>query len=728
MSLFASSSGSRRGSVAVAGDAAPGLASPGAPAILGHDTVKRFLREIRGLYAMLSYLAHYPRTPEYEYERTRAARRLIEYLRSTHRYDMYARYVTYLTDLHRRLGNAPEAALSFLLHADVLHWRAPAAQGALPELMPPVRDGEGRLVFSQQSPSARLESVLSRALGELRAADCWEEACRVAELLALRYEHGGGDFGKLAGVLRAKASLCEAIARDERLFPSYFVVRYNTSATFPRALRGRICIVRGRQGEWIADFEERMLRKWAGAAKKQLTLGATGGLRRRAAAAADGGGAAGEAGGAEAEEEDEEREWEEEWDEEQEEDESAAAAAAAALPAEGSSAERGGQQQLPPSGGGAAALLPLPRAKVSKPPALSFSAVKVCDGIPRDVVGTALQAILRAVGRRAAPQPGPAAAAAALAGGGGLRRASSGALRRASTMGSAFPPSGGGGLASSAASQRPRHPPSLPEALHDPSTLWLAGSAAAALSALPPVPALLRASAPEFSALHEASSAREAPALVRTGREHSGARVFMHQRPVRVRSAKSDNEILDAWVERSYLVTAEAFPTTQRTSRVVHVCTLRLNPIEVAVLELSKKTQALMEQAEAAAAGLDRGAPQAFSQMLSGCVDAAVSGGVANYAPLFTDSYKASHPEIAADLEAEVPPGSGLRPKEGLVARALLPALDAHTRALRWCTAVHASKCSQDMLPLHTFLEGRLRKLLEKTSEWGIGSSSGASS
>jgi hypothetical protein len=232
MSLFATSAGSRRGSVAVAGDAGPGPASPGAPAILGHETVKRFLREIRGLYAMLSYLAHYPRTPEYEYERTRAARRLIEYLRSTHRYDMYARYVTYLTDLHRRLGNAPEAALSFLLHADVLQWRAPAAPGALqPELMPPVRDGEGRLVFSQQSPSARLESVLTRALGELRAADCWEEACRVAELLALRYEHGGGDFAKLAGVLRAKATICEAIARDERLFPSYFVVRYNTSVT-----------------------------------------------------------------------------------------------------------------------------------------------------------------------------------------------------------------------------------------------------------------------------------------------------------------------------------------------------------------------------------------------------------------------------------------------------------------------------------------------------------------
>jgi hypothetical protein len=134
--------------------------------------------------------------------------------------------------------------------------------------------------------------------------------------------------------------------------------------------------------------------------------------------------------------------------------------------------------------------------------------------------------------------------------------------------------------------------------------------------------------------------------------------------------------------------------------------------------------QAKLEQAEAAAAGPDRAAPQAFSQTLSGCVDAAVSGGVANYAPLFTDAYRSTYPEIAADLEAESPPGSGLRPKEGLVARALLPALDAHTRALRLCTAIHADKCSGDMLPLHAFLEGRLKRLLDKVAEWGIGSTS----
>ena len=141
----------------------------------------------------------------------------------------------------------------------------------------------------------------------------------------------------------------------------------------------------------------------------------------------------------------------------------------------------------------------------------------------------------------------------------------------------------------------------------------------------------------------------------------------------------------------------------------------------MAVVELSKKTQTLMDQAEAAAGGPNRGAPQSFSQTLSGCVDAAVSGGVANYAPFFTDAFKTTYPEIAADLCSESPPGSGCRSKADLISRALLPTLDAHMRALKYCLAIHAVKCSTDMLPLHTFLETRMEKLMGKVSEWGIG-------
>jgi dedicator of cytokinesis protein 3 len=219
------------------------------------------------------------------------------------------------------------------------------------------------------------------------------------------------------------------------------------------------------------------------------------------------------------------------------------------------------------------------------------------------------------------------------------------------------------------------------------------------------------------------------PPLLRAGRENAGAQVFLLQRPLRMRGGtgqppRSDNEFLDTWVERCYLVTAEAFPTTQRTSRVTRVHRVALNPIEVAVLELSSKTLALLEQAGEAARGADRGAPQAFSQTLSGCVDAAVAGGVANYAPFFTGAFMDTHPEIAADLVAERPHCSGggrQRPKEGLIARGLSPALAAHVRVLEYSTAVHAQKCCPDMLPLHAFLEERLKKLLDKVGAWGIG-------
>jgi hypothetical protein len=146
----------------------------------------------------------------------------------------------------------------------------------------------------------------------------------------------------------------------------------------------------------------------------------------------------------------------------------------------------------------------------------------------------------------------------------------------------------------------------------------------------------------------------------------------------------------------------------------------RLNPLEVALVALADKTRALGEAVAAAARGPDRGAPQAFSQLLSGCVDAGVSGGLSNSEPFFSRAYETTHPEIAADLAAEAPPGSGRRPKAALLAHALPRALAAHAAALRAGTAVHARKCARDMLPLHEFLTTRLAELLAMLARWGV--------
>jgi hypothetical protein len=144
---------------------------------------------------------------------------------------------------------------------------------------------------------------------------------------------------------------------------------------------------------------------------------------------------------------------------------------------------------------------------------------------------------------------------------------------------------------------------------------------------------------------------------------------------------------------------------------VIACTTILLNPVEVAVVELSKKSLALWEQATVAELGKDRGAPQSFTQTLSGCVDAAVAGGVSNYEPLLTGSFRTSHPEIARDLEKV--PG-----KHFLIQKALLPALQAHVAVLKRSVAVHRDKCAPDMLPLHKFLEERLKQVCEMVDVW----------
>jgi hypothetical protein len=57
--------------------------------------VVRFLSEIRQLHKMLSAVSMYPKTPQFEEERTEAALALISSLGRSHRQDMYTKYAGY---------------------------------------------------------------------------------------------------------------------------------------------------------------------------------------------------------------------------------------------------------------------------------------------------------------------------------------------------------------------------------------------------------------------------------------------------------------------------------------------------------------------------------------------------------------------------------------------------------------------------------------------------------
>jgi hypothetical protein len=657
--------------------AAPPSALAGAEDLLTHKSVVTFLGEIRTLYSMLSSVSKYPHTPEWEDERASAALVLIAYLRTSHRRDMHSKYVTFLTDLHTALGNAAEAALAHLLHADVLVWGDETVPGKGGRLLPALRFGD-RTIFPAQVPSARLEAVLTRAASELEAAGCWEEAVRIGELLAGRYEYVTAEYEKLSRVLRTNAGLYERMSSSPRIHVSYFVVSYSAAPSFPPSVRGRVFVYRGGLGERLGDFEERLLGKWPGAGKGpfRLRLGGVSGAGGELLLA-DGG------TGNEDEEADEE-EGEEEVD----------PLGEAELRSEPMELGFGGVLVVPTfpvaAPGGTGEGMPRTPARQGgggrdSPPAPVSSPSGEVEAPPPHVLTHPSVVHPRSLGE-AVHSPS-------------MSMASVGARAGGSLMGSALlPVHAHRGPLSPGLASTSFFTPSLasptPAPLDGLSRAGMSTSLGAGLHATP---------APQAT-LH-------VPGLIRKGREQAGARFFLHQRPFSRRTTKSGSDYLDLWVARTYLATADAFPATHRRSPVIAAREVALNPIEVAVAGMRDRTAVLADLVERAEACADRGAEQAFSATLQGVVDAAVSGGLANYGPFLTGAFATTHPEIAEDLAQP-----GKRRVLAELREAIAEQVAVAGRGIR----VHEVKCAAENVPLHEFLVRRFASLVSMLAPWGI--------
>lgn len=236
------------------------------------------------------------------------------------------------------------------------------------------------------------------------------------------------------------------------------------------------------------------------------------------------------------------------------------------------------------------------------------------------------------------------------------------------------------------------------------------------------------------------------PPLLRIGLRNSGARLFSHQKPTKksalpvyfqalwdrlrheylanapahVPENSQANEFLEIWVTRSVLLTEHAFPFLCRRSMVVAVHQTILNPIQRAAIMLNERTIVLYDQMKIAEALPHRGSEQSFSQSLAGMVDAAVSGGISNFEPVFSGTFRYTHPEIAIDLEHPRYINDPDFAARSHALEDLRTALSVQVKLLRRAIAVHAEKCSESMLPLHSFLEQRFIQLVAMVEKWGI--------
>jgi hypothetical protein len=635
--------------------------------LLSNRTVLTFLGEIRTLYSMLSSVLRFPPTASWEDERAKAALTLISYLRRTHRSDMYAKYVTFLHDLHADYGNKAEAALSYLLHADILSWGS--------QILPPVRvsslaTGKSREIFPEQTEAARLEMVLVTSTRSLAAAQCWEEAIRLGEVLLRRYEYISAEYSKIGSFLRDQALLYEQIARTQRVYPQYFCVDHS-GVGFPKRFRGSF-IFRGGPSERIADFEERMLARWPGAVKVPMKLSSLN--------IEDKGGDT----------------FEQELNSfgDEDEDEEIEFNQVVTIP----QGERN-RKEIPPT------------------KEISFSSVSVVSENDPLFLKLTSQEIAQTE-ETAVISPGSFSLSP----------------RTPLSKSTSFSSSKMG------VSDGIKSPVTIPiigsrsigDTLHEEGILSPLAHALSLSGSLPQIDQPLSASRINPVLAHIGVGISQngdenldtvnrsivTPVFVRQGREQAGARVFLFQRPFRMKKKSKDgagnsNEYLDLWVRRYYLSTKHSFPTTHRSSPVIKIREVILNPIESAIIGLTERRIALQDLIERAAAGPDRCAEQSFTQALQGVVDAAVSGGVSNYRPFITGEFRSTHPEIAADMDDPKLNKSNLVQD---LRTALREQIYVVARGIR----VHSVKCSSEMLPLHDFLLTRFDSLRSMMNEWGV--------
>ncbi|GEM10501.1 dedicatorof cytokinesis 3/4/5 [Rhodotorula toruloides] len=219
---------------------------------LGRDQRTRiiaFCESIDSFLKLLLSVESLPEGNEFQEDRIASTLRLLTFIRSIGRTDIFVRYVQRLVDYHLAAGNFVEAGLTLKLHADLYDWNTAASLDPAPDLN-----------LSKQTEFARRAALFHRIIEHLTRGKAWEAAIELATELEKQYEGKMFDYLKLTDVLRIKADLFAQIAKSERQFSSYYRVAYYGSQ-WPTSVTGKQFVHRGSETETLGSFIDRMLNK-----------------------------------------------------------------------------------------------------------------------------------------------------------------------------------------------------------------------------------------------------------------------------------------------------------------------------------------------------------------------------------------------------------------------------------------------------------------------------------
>ncbi|CAG8456993.1 uncharacterized protein OCT59_018840 [Rhizophagus irregularis] len=213
------------------------------------ETVMKFLDSLSEFLELLLGVRELPEGQEFQDDRIMCTLKLMKFIKSIDREQIYIKYVHQLVQMQVHSHNFVEAALTLKLHSDLYDWDPNSEVEALPEMD-----------FPKQSPFDRKERLYIQILDYFVKGKAWECGIEICKELAHHFEYTTYDYQRLSNILKQQAVLHENVIKKERYFSEYFRVGFYGRG-FPASLQNRQFIYRGYEWEKIGAFCERMQNK-----------------------------------------------------------------------------------------------------------------------------------------------------------------------------------------------------------------------------------------------------------------------------------------------------------------------------------------------------------------------------------------------------------------------------------------------------------------------------------
>ena len=213
-----------------------------------------FLSDIERLYNYLVQLKKLPNNAQYEDERTAATLKLLEYLNSSGKNELYNRYIHHLAIMHQTLSNHIEAAICFKSHADRLGW----SDRMLKE--------EPLVGLAGVVEWKRHVNLCELAHKHFMLGEAWEMGVSVCQELANAYQNEIFDLKALSSILEKQSHLWKLISNQDRVFHSSYLVRYYGKFLIENdEIDNKSFVYRsgnGKNPEPVRDFTDRIKKKY----------------------------------------------------------------------------------------------------------------------------------------------------------------------------------------------------------------------------------------------------------------------------------------------------------------------------------------------------------------------------------------------------------------------------------------------------------------------------------